>query len=162
MGLISCGIIWIEGNYYIVNLDQSKKYSSYWDDGAYKFWSFINLQFILIPRRYYVFYLKYSYGFTIMSDLHRSYYSLRVENLYIHMCFRALFIFITKCGNLVYTYVFSGIVIFITQCGNLVHTYVISGIVYIHYSVWKPRTYIRVFWHCSYSSLSVETSYIHT
>ena len=28
--------------------------------------------------------------------------------------------------------------------------------------MWKPRTYIIVFWHCSYSSLSVETSYIHT
>ena len=107
------------------------------------FWSFINLQFILIPRRYHVFYLKYSYGFPIMSDLHRSYYSLRVETSYIHTCFLALFIFIT-------------------QCGNLVHTYVFSGIVHIHHSVWKPRTYICVFRHCPYSSLSVETSYTHT
>ena len=85
------------------------------------FWSFSNLQFIL----------------------HRSYYSLRVETSYIQTCFLALFIFITKCGN-------------------LVHTYVFSSIVHIHHSVWKPRTYIRVFWHYSYSSLSVETSYIHT
>ena len=139
---------------------------------------------------------------------------------YIHTCFRALFIFITQCGNLVQTYMFSGIVhihhsvwkprtyicvfrhcsysslsvetsylhkcfrhcsysslsvetsylhtcflalfIFITKCGNLVHTYMFSGIVHIHHSVWKPRTYIHVFWHCSYSSLSVDTSYIHT
>ena len=139
------------------------KYSLYWDDGAYKFRSFIILQFILIPRRYHVFYLKCSYGYTIMSDLHRSYYSLRVEtsyihirvfwhcsysslsveNLYFHTCFLVLFIFITKCGKLVYPYVF-------------------SGIVHIHHSVWKPRTYVRVFGHCSYSSLSVETSYILT
>ena len=109
------------------------------------------------------------------------YSSLSVETSHIHMCFRALFIFITQCGNLVHTYVFSGIVhihhsvetsyihtcfrtlfIFITKCGNLVHIYVSSGIVHIHHSVWKPRTYIRVFWHCSYSLLSVETSYIHT
>ena len=132
---------------------------------------------------------------------HCSYSSLSVETSYIHTCFRALFIFSTKCGNLVHIYVSSGIVhihhsmwkprtyirvfrhcsysslsvetsfihtcflaliIFITQCGNLVHTYVFSGIVHIHHSVWKPRTYIRVFRHCSYSSLSVETSYIHS
>ena len=124
-----------------------------------------------------------------------------METSYIHTCFLALFIFITKCGNLVHTYVFSSIVhihhsvwkprtyirvfwhcsysslsvetsyihtcflalfIFITQCGNLVHTYVFSSIVHIHHLVWKPHTYTRVFKHCSYSSLSVETSYIHT
>ena len=128
---------------------------------------------------------------------HCSYSSLSVETSYIHTCVRILFIFITKCGNLAHTYVFSGIVhihhsvwkprtyirvfghcsysslsvetsyihtcfralfIFSTKCGNLVHIYVSSGIVHIHHSVWKPRTYIRVFGHCSYSLLSVETS----
>ena len=101
----------------------------------------INLQLILISRRYHEFYLKYLYGFTIMSDLHRSYSTLSVENLYAHTCFLASFVFITQCRKRVCTYVF-------------------SGIIHIHPSVWKTRMYIRVFWYHSYSSLSVRNSYV--
>ena len=74
---------------------------------------------------------------------HRSYSSLSVETSYVHTYFLASFIFITQYGNLVCTYIF-------------------SGILHINHSVWKPRMYIHIFWHRSYSSLSVETSYVHT
>ena len=79
-----------------------------------------------------------------MFDLHSSYSSLSVETSYVHVrsCFLALFIFITQCGKLVCTYMF-------------------PGIVQIHHSVWKTCMYISVSEYCSYSSLSVENSYVH-
>ena len=79
-----------------------------------------------------------------MFDLHSSYSSLSVETSYVHVrsCFLALFIFITQCGKLVCTYMF-------------------PGIVQIHHSVWKTCMYISVSGYCSYSSLSVENSYVH-
>ena len=79
-----------------------------------------------------------------MFDLHSSYSSLSVETSYVHVrsCFLALFIFITQCGKLVCTYMF-------------------PGIVQIQHSVWKTCMYISVSGYCSYSSLSVENSYVH-
>ena len=42
-----------------------------------------------------------------MSDLHRSYSALSVENSYVHMSLLASFVFITQCGKRVSIYLFS-------------------------------------------------------
>ena len=105
MRLISCGIIWIEGNYYIEYLTQSHEIQfilGWWCSGVlstYNSYCIVHIiHSVWKPRTY-----KRAFW-------HCSYSSLSVETSYIHTCFLALFIFITKCGNLVHTYVFSGIV----------------------------------------------------